>query len=133
MNAKCKLCGKEKKLLLSHIIPKFVYKWMQNSGGKFFRTLENPNVRKQDGTKIELLCIDCEQKLSKSEKWFSENIFYPYLERNKNIIVYGKELAHFIISVLWRVLLIEKLVSAYFLIFDADRKCLRPSYYAAFS
>lgn len=104
MKGICKLCEKERDLKLSHIIPKFVFRWMQRTGGKYFRTLENPNIRNQDGDKTRLLCDDCEQKFSKSEKWFSDNIFYPYLETNNNVIRYNSELSRFIISVLWRTL-----------------------------
>lgn len=108
MKGVCKLCDKEKKLSESHIIPKFVFKWMQKSGGKYFRNPLNPNARMQDGFKPNLLCKNCEQIFGTNEKWFSENIFYPFLNKNKNTIKYGKELSKFIISVLWRILLLSK-------------------------
>ena len=102
MKGKCNLCGNERELQNSHVIPKFVYKWMGKTGGKFFRTPSNPNIRQQDGIKQRLLCHECEQLFSINEKWFSENVFYPYLNNNHNVIQYNQELARFIISVLWR-------------------------------
>lgn len=107
MRQACKLCGIEKELLKSHIIPKFVFKWMRNTGGKFFRAPLNPNVRLQDGIKKKLLCKECEKKFSTNEKWFSENIFYPYMNTNNNVLPYNNKLAKFIISVLWRVLILS--------------------------
>lgn len=103
---RCKLCNSEKKLLKSHVIPKFVFKWMQTTGGNYFRTPSNPNKRAQDGYKEELLCSDCEHFFSTNEKWFSENVFYPYLNSNQNIILYERELPKFIISILWRILIL---------------------------
>jgi hypothetical protein len=108
MKQSCKLCGEEGELKDSHIIPKFVFKWMKKTGGNFFRIVLNPNLRPQDGFKQKLLCIKCEQRFSHCEKWFSENIFYPYLETNNNVIHYTNELGKFIISVLWRILLVTE-------------------------
>lgn len=54
------------------------------------------------------MCNECEQRFNRSETWFSKNIFYPYLNSNNNVIPYNKELGKFIISVLWRVILLSK-------------------------
>ena len=105
MSETCKLCGEESELLISHIIPKFVFRWMRETGGKYFRAPINPNVRKQDGFKQKLLCKKCEANLSISEKWFSENVFKPYLETHNNVVKYTPDMSRFIISVLCRILL----------------------------
>ncbi len=107
MRSQCKLCLQEKDLVGSHVIPKFVFRWMQKSGGKYFRTPANPNLRAQDGVTKPLLCNDCEIIFSQFETWFSKNIFYPYHDSNETIFQYDKSLSKFIISVLWRVLLLE--------------------------
>jgi hypothetical protein len=104
----CNLCDSQKELAESHIIPKFVFKWMKETGGKYFRTPLNPNKRIQDGVKKYLLCYGCEQSFSKNEKWFSEYIFYPHLNTHKKFIKYDENLGRFIISVLWRYLLLCK-------------------------
>lgn len=105
----CHLCGQDKELAESHLIPKFVFRWMKNSGGNYFRTPLNPNVRMQDGFKKHLLCFDCEQKFSKYEKWFADNIFFPHLNKKNEFLEYNENLGNFIVSVLWRRLLLKKL------------------------
>ena len=106
---KCNLCDKNTGLAESHIIPKFVFRWMKNTGGKYFRTPLNPNKRMQDGEKRYLMCFDCEQKFSKYEKWFADNIFFPHLNNDQRFLEYDENLGNFIISVLWRRLLINKI------------------------
>jgi hypothetical protein len=45
----CALCGENKKLRMSHIIPNFVFKWMkETSATGFLRSAENPKKRLQD-------------------------------------------------------------------------------------
>ena len=105
----CNLCENERELAESHIIPKFVFRWMKNTGGKYFRTILNPNKRLQDGIKKHLLCNECEQKFSKYEKLFADNIFFPYLNNSARFLEYDEFLGNFIISVLWRTLLLRKI------------------------
>lgn len=102
MSMKCELCLKERTLRKSHIIPKFVFRWMRNTGGRFLRISSAPNLRQQDGIKEKLLCQDCEQKFSKYETWFANNVFFPYLDSGQKVFEYPSELGSFIISVLWR-------------------------------
>lgn len=104
----CSLCGKAGKLAESHIIPKFVFRWMKETGGNYFRNPLTPNRRMQDGIKKHLLCKDCELNFSKSEKWFAENIFYPHINERAKFLDYDNRLSKFIISVLWRYLLFCK-------------------------
>lgn len=82
---------------------------MKETGGNYFRTPLNPNKRIQDGVKKYLLCNECEQSFSKSETWFANYIFYPYLNNQEIFIKYDENLGRFIISVLWRYLLILKI------------------------
>jgi len=103
----CKLCEKEKKLSESHIIPKFVFRWLKRTGGKFIRKADNPNKREEDGIKYYLLCNDCEQLFSKLEDKFARDIFYPYSDKKIDTFVYDSDLLKFSISVLYRILLIN--------------------------
>lgn len=105
----CHLCDKNRNLAESHIIPKFVFRWMKNTGGKYFRSPLNPNRRMQDGEKSYLLCFACEQKFSKYEKWFADNIFFQHLNNYQRFLEYDENLGNFIISILWRRLLINKI------------------------
>jgi len=70
--------------------------------------VSNPNKRVQDGLKTELLCKNCEQLFSKSEKWFSENIFKPYLDNSNYHFVYDSNLYYFLMSIAWRICVFKK-------------------------
>jgi len=105
---RCSLCLNEKKLLDSHIIPKFVFKWLKRTGSLYQRNPAKPNVRIQDGFKERLLCFECEQKLSLLEKWFAENIFNHFLSGTNNLFSYGDELGKFVVSLLWRIATVSK-------------------------
>src|SRR5665647_1861288 len=100
----CRLCDCEKTLKESHIIPKFVFRWMKKTGGKYIRKADNPNKRVEDGVKDYLLCNDCEQLFSKLEDKFARDIFYPYSNSNIDTFKYDNELIKFSISVLYRLL-----------------------------
>lgn len=109
---RCHLCDKEMPLVLSHIIPSFIYKWLKDSSGTgHIRFGEHPNQRVQDGYKCYLLCNDCESLFSSWEKKFAEQIFVPLHEKNGYFLPYGDWLAKFAVSVSWRVLLYFKLIN----------------------
>ncbi len=107
MKGKCKLCEKQKTLKESHIIPKFVFRWLKKTGGRFIRRLNNPNIRVEDGVKKYLLCNECEQLFSKFEDKFARDIFYPYSDKKIDFFKYDSNLIRFSISVLYRILLIN--------------------------
>lgn len=107
MNGECKLCLKSNvELQESHIVPKFVWRWLKETTPGKIRTHRVPNQRIQDGPKIYLLCSDCEQKLSDWEKPFREEIFIPLHdpEPARKPIYYGNWAIKFSVSVSWRVL-----------------------------
>lgn len=104
MTKKCALYDIESDLRESHLIPKFVFEYLKKTGGKYFRTYENPNQRMQDGPKVFLLSEKAEQDFSKRERWFANNVFYPYLGQQKTNLEYDENLAYFVVSVLWRIL-----------------------------
>lgn len=106
----CKLCGKSKFILKSHIIPKFVNQYLvKTSITGYLRQGGNINKRVQDGIKVELLCQDCELKFSKWERQFAQYVFIPHNNLNGSgralvKIVYDSSLVSFVISLFWRVL-----------------------------
>jgi len=102
MNQKCKLCNQEKEIVQSHIVPKFVVRFLKETGPGFFRTFENPNIKHQDIAKLPLLCRDCEVMLSREEDYFNREIFHPLLKDQWTSISYSESLYFFLISVLWR-------------------------------
>lgn len=97
-------------LQLSHIIPKFVWRYQKANGSNYWRDNINPNKAMQDGPKEYLLGRDAEQEFSKRETWFANNIFYPFCKDQLKTakVEYKKELYYFCISVLWRTLLTTK-------------------------
>lgn len=106
MKGICALYEEETDLLESHIYPRFIIKHTKETGSRFLRNFETPNKREQDGPKLHLLGLKAEQKFSKSEKWFAENIFKPYLNE-KFTLEYDENLYYFAISFLWRVIQLE--------------------------
>lgn len=123
---KCRLCQKDKKLRESHVIPAFVYRWIkETSATGYLRFIENINLRAQDGVKIKLLCDDCEGILSVFETKFSREVFYPYVNKELNedgiaqgnikSFQYNDWLLKFIISLQWRISVLEKNLSENYL------------------
>lgn len=101
----CALCGEDKELCKSHFIPKFIFDWIKKTSATgYLRQAINIDKRLQDGTKEKFLCSDCEILFSKYEKYFAENIFYPYVNKNKTSFEYDKNLQKFIISITWRLI-----------------------------
>ena len=107
-SGRCAMCERTAPLQQSHIIPAFVFRWLKSSGpsGHIRNTLE-PNKRVQDGVKRASLCADCEALLSRDEKLFSDQLFYPWLDGSLPI-AYSEWLLRFCVSVSWRVLLEQK-------------------------
>lgn len=105
MTERCRLCGEERPLLLSHILPAFVFRWKRESaGGSHLRSTAEPNLRVQDGIKMHWLCAECEERFSKVEREFANQIFYPILEDPSARRSYGPWLLRFCASVSWRLL-----------------------------
>jgi len=109
---KCRLCGLEKNLKNSHIIPEFVFKPLYDSKHRLHRIVADPKERNtylQKGVREKLLCLDCEVKLSKNEKYVSEifNGQNKLLLNNVDglVVVKGVDYSKFklfALSVLWR-------------------------------
>lgn len=106
MGNKCRLCEEERQLKNSHIIPKLFYNSIKkDSITGYMRTTANPNKREQDGLKTPLLCGICEEKFSKYETWFSNNVFTPTKENtNYSFSCKNDELNYFMLSIAWRLL-----------------------------
>lgn len=103
----CALCKKEAVLEDSHIIPKFVFKYLiKDSHNGRLRNPKEPNRPLQDGLKMKLLCGDCEDLFSTNETHFSRSIFHPFKENKLEypVMYEGNWLNYFITSVHWRIL-----------------------------
>jgi len=103
---RCAFCGDEDvSILESHIIPKFVFKWIKDtSPTPYFRRSDNVNRREQDGLKEYLLCEICEQNFSALESDFSENFFKKianYQKQSSEVLV-SESMRLFVLSIFWR-------------------------------
>jgi hypothetical protein len=115
-NKFCKLCLQERELCDSHIIPEFFYKPIYDQKHHLnYKPFDPNNLPKkqfeQKGIREKLLCLDCETKLSRYEKYVSEIYDKKLLAIPKNInkvtvikldgINYHK-FKLFQLSILWR-------------------------------
>src|SRR5262245_9124045 len=95
----CNLCLCDRQLRESHVIPKFVAKWLKDSSATgYLRQGIEPNLRKQDFSTAQLLCSDCENRFSRLENLFAETIFFPYLNDGKREFEYTDWLLKFSVS-----------------------------------
>ncbi|HDR6289270.1 TPA: hypothetical protein QCU33_005402 [Bacillus cereus] len=110
VTGECALCKRESELKLSHIIPKFIFRALKRDSftGKL-RLSSEPNRSIQDGEKMHLLCGECEQIFSDSERRFSNGIYVPFKNDgfNNTLRYDGDWLCRFITSVNWRILYLD--------------------------
>jgi len=107
MCGKCALCLKHKRIVDSHIIPKFVFRWLKNaSATRYLRSGKTPNKRAQDGIKIPLLCINCEKRFCKLEDHFKRKFFNKIVNNkiHKKRINYDHKDYLFLLTLSWRML-----------------------------
>ncbi len=92
----CKLCKKDKKLMNSHIIPEFIYKPLYDEKHRFhvistYKQKDRP--KEQKGIRERLLCLDCEQHISRYEDYARKVLFggveISVLNESGGIIVSG--------------------------------------------
>jgi hypothetical protein len=70
----CALCRRDAPLRNSHVIPEFLYRSLYDSKHRFHQISVDPGQRDvlfQKGLREHLLCDDCEQRLSVSERYAS--------------------------------------------------------------
>ena len=81
---RCILCRSAPSISNSHVIPKFVFRWMRKTGGTgYLRFAKTPNKRVQDGLKLALLCSSCETEIGKLENQFSSGVFFPSVDEGE--------------------------------------------------
>lgn len=119
MYQKCRLCGEEKKLIKSHIVPEGFYKNMYDDKNRLFLSSQSRNdfITMQKGQREELLCKECDSNLigNKYDKYGIQVIrdrlhIQPFTDNEKEIWVgldYNK-FKIFLLSVLWRAHIAQK-------------------------
>ena len=77
MTGFCSLCEHDRDLQESHIIPKFVGKWLKKTSATGFLVNANhASKRVQDLITLNLLCRDCEERFSKFETYFAKGLIF---------------------------------------------------------
>ncbi len=89
---KCALCGEDKELQLSHIIPKFIGKYLKKYFDRQYSQSRKSNRIAQDIEKHYMLCHDCEKLFSASERYFANTVFYPYKRDKHETFNYDEKL-----------------------------------------
>lgn len=108
----CKLCQKERELKKSHIIPEFIYSSLYDEKHRFHEIsddVKKKNKLPQKGIREKLLCLECEQHLSKYERYASLilNGGYSLNVRNEGKLIQLNNIDYqkfklFALSILWR-------------------------------
>lgn len=98
----CRLCGSARPLRLSHISPKFVFRFQRATSPTTIRSHLTPNRATQDSRKLRFLCARCETLFSSWESQFARLIYAPYQDGNLYDVIYGSWLMKFAVSVSWR-------------------------------
>jgi len=109
----CKLCQDSDDLQVSHVLPRFVGKYLKDTSATGFLTAVDENgqtSRSQDLDKRKLLCNRCELVLNEAETFFANTVFYPFKQNNLRTIPVDGRLGRFAVSVSLRVLWIMQLV-----------------------
>lgn len=109
----CKLCKKSDDLRVSHVLPRFVGKYLKDTSATGFLTAvdENGNPsRSQDLYKRRLICDKCESVLNEAETFFANKVFYPFKKEELKSIPVDGRLGMFAVSVSLRALWIMQLV-----------------------
>ena len=98
------MCGEVGDIQQSHIISKFFGEWIKRTSPTgYFVSATSPTERRQDIEKVRMLCVRCEERFSKHETWFANNIFHPFNDGSRKF-EYGRNLDLFATSLGWRVL-----------------------------
>ena len=113
MSGLCRLCQDSDDLRVSHVLPRFVGRYLKNTSATGFLTAVDRTgkpSRAQDLAKTKLLCDRCESILCESETFFANTVFYPLKQNTLKTIPVDEHFARFAVSVSLRVLWIMQIV-----------------------
>jgi hypothetical protein len=101
----CALCLRLKTLQQSHIVPAFAVRYLKRTSATgYLRGAIEPHLRRQDLDTLPLLCHDCEELVSASERQFSLSAFPLIQGDDFRELEYGPWLLKFAVSLNWRAL-----------------------------
>jgi hypothetical protein len=109
----CALCNDKADLRQSHIIPAFFGSYLKKTSATgYLRSGEAPNLRVQDLPKKNLLCHCCEGRFAIWERAFKEEVL-PLVQSDEfKELKYGPSLLPFLVSLSWRVLVVQREILA---------------------
>ncbi len=106
--SECRLChGRSSGLRESHVIPRFVGKYLKNTSATGYLTavsVTGETQRAQDLYKERLLCARCERRLNEYETFVAKAIFHPFKRGSLRTIPADERIGKFAVSVSLRAL-----------------------------
>ena len=101
----CLLCGEQRNLQRSHVLPKFATNWIKKTSGKpgHKRLRGYGDAIAQDGLKFPMFCSDCEQLLGRDETEFSRRAFGDSYLLSSERVPYGEWMLRFAVGLMLRV------------------------------
>ena len=111
MESLCALCNKRSELLRSHVIPEFLFRPLYDEKHRYsVLSVEIETQRfAQRGLTERLLCWECEQRLSRYEKYAAEfmtgRLGHRFVRQGSKLAIKGLDYHKFklfLMSVLWR-------------------------------
>lgn len=102
-NQTCILCRKSPPIQSSHILPKFVIKWIKNNApAGHLRWSAQPNKPEQDAWTADYLCKACEQRLSHVENALKQEVFDHAVARASGTFSYSSSVGPAVLSMFFR-------------------------------
>ncbi len=99
----CVLCQSHESIENSHIVPNLIIRRLKDDSPlNNLRFSDEPNLPRQDGWKLPLLCLDCEQYFSRLENSFCQSIYDPLLAGQLSSPVADESLYLFAVSLHFR-------------------------------
>lgn len=100
----CQLCHQYRRLENSHIIPRFIEKWIkQVSQLPTFVRCNDFNIDLQRAYVEHFLCAECEDRFAKAESSFAKHVFHPWIKNGNRYSGNDAWLCYFLTSLTWRV------------------------------
>jgi len=104
MVKQCILCQKNPPIQNSHIMPKFIVKYLKAQASvNYLKHSWDFNQKLQDGFKGNYLCATCDNVIvSNWENYFKRNWFDPFVGTQKDKLLITEEILSFLLSLLLR-------------------------------
>ena len=104
MATQCILCQKNQPIQNSHVVPKFVIRYLKRQSPMgYLKQTWNYNQKLQDGWKGAYLCAECDNvTVSEWEDHFKKTWFDPFIKDQKSELLADEKVLSFLLSLLLR-------------------------------